>query len=157
MVRVVGLVFAAALASCASDTVGLEGRGPSLGERSVDAGSGDADSSDASDASCGVARTVACSRELREEGCMAAGGVWQSAGMWLWGPWCQCPAGDADCPCTTHVDCDGMCISPTLGRDDCVEQPGVCSPYLEMPGCFCYQGAPDRLSDGVVTAYVCSE
>ena len=93
-------------------------------------------------ATCGdpevMARYRDCTAAEGADACATLGGTWGPLGLSP-DPFCQCPTGDGDCPCTKDSDCSTLCLAPTGadGINDCsglVE--GTCSAGPTV-GCWC--------------------
>lgn len=83
-----------------------------------------------------LARYPSCLAAQDEVSCLAAGGSWGVVGLAPY-PECQCPTGQAACPCSRSGDCRSSCIAELLG--DCSTTPaGHCSAVSITVGCYCY-------------------
>lgn len=123
-----------------------------IGDVMVDAGSIDATYGDAA-APCGVPTSTTCNRALSQPDCVGAGGEWAPR---LTSPFCLCPAGDANCPCTDSTECDGACVTLEHTVDTCTAGVGVCTRFVNFGGCFCIQGEDPGAGIGRDEAhYIC--
>ena len=127
----------------------VDGDGDADADSDADAdgdGDGDADADsdeDGDGGGCGDPAIMAgfdeCIAAEDEEPCVAAGGSWGTIGLHP-DPACQCPTGQADCPCTRSTECLGSCVavppSPPFGCEGVTE--GSCAPVAPMVGCWCW-------------------
>jgi hypothetical protein len=88
------------------------------------------------------ARYASCVATTTDADCVAAGGSWVKASSWPSAPYtCECPTGEAGCPCQTKADCLGGCsdLTKVVGpTDSCDGSHLTCEPTSRTAlGCAC--------------------
>jgi len=84
-----------------------------------------------------AARFADCTAATTEPDCLAAGGSWARVGRSP-EPVCDCPTGQAGCPCDRAADCLGSCLVELPVGETCAEQRvGSCHAWSHLVGCHC--------------------